>query len=77
MGVDEDLLDIDDDLEIPGLIQSIARGGLIFKNIKRVVFHNKSDRDLDLSEAFYNIDVSRIQVRFDHPERVISLESAF
>ena len=77
MGIDEDFLDIDDDLEIPGFIQSIARGGLRFKNVKRVVFHNKSDRDLDLSEAFYNIDVSRIQISFAHPERVIRLESAF
>lgn len=77
MGVDEDFLGIGDGLEIPGFIQSIQRGGLRFKNIKRVVFHNKPDRGLDLSEAFYNINVSRIQIRFDHPERVISLESAF
>ena len=77
MGVDEDFLDIDDDLEIPGFIQSIKRGGFRFKNIKRVVFHNKPDRDLSLCEAFCNINVSRIQISFDHPERVISLESAF
>lgn len=77
MGVDEDLLDLGDGLEIPGFIQSIQRGGLRFKNIKHVVFHNKPDRDLDLSEAFYNIGVSRIQIIFDHPERVINLESAF
>ena len=77
MGVDEDFLDPDQGLEIPGFIQSIKRSGLRFKNIKRVVFHNKPDRDLDLSEAFYNVNVSRIQISFDHPERVISLESAF
>lgn len=77
IGVDEDFLDPGEDLEIPGFIQSIKRGGLRFKNIKRVVFHNKPDRDLDLSEAFCNINVSRIQISFDHPERVISLESAF
>lgn len=77
MGVDEDFLDPDQGLEIPGFIQSIKRSGLRFKNIKRVVFHNKPDRDLDLSEAFCNTNVSRIQIRFDHPERVISLESAF
>lgn len=77
MGVDEDFLDIDDDLEIPGFIQSIARGGLRFKNVKRVVFHNKSDRDLGLYGAFCNTNVSRIQISFDHPERVISLEDAF
>lgn len=77
MGVDEDFLDIDDDLEIPGFIQSIKRGGFRFKNIKRVVFHNKPDRDIGLCEAFCNINVSRIQISFDHPERVISLESAF
>lgn len=77
MGVDEDFLDIDDDLEIPGFIEFIKGGCFRFKNIKRVVFHNKSDRDLDLSEAFYNIDVSRIQIRFDHPERVTSLKGAF
>lgn len=77
MGVNEDFLDIDDDLEIPGFIQSIKRGGLRFKNIKRVVFHNKPDRYLYLCEAFCNINVGRIQIRFDHPERVISLESAF
>ena len=77
IGVDEDFLDIDDDLEIPGFIQSIKRGGFRFKNIKRVVFHNKPDRDLSLCEAFCNINVSRIQISFDHPERVISLESAF
>lgn len=77
MGVDEDFLDIDGDLEIPGFIEFITRGGLRFKNVKRVVFHNNPDRDLDLSEAFCNIGVSRIQIRFDHPERVVSLESAF
>lgn len=77
MGVDEDFLDPDKDLEIPGFIQSIKRGGFRFKNIKRVVFHNKPDRDLNLCEAFCNINVSRIQISFDHPERVISLESAF
>lgn len=77
MGVDEDFLDIDDDLEIPGFIQSISRGGLRFKNIKRVVFHNKSDRDLNLQGAFCNTSVSRIQISFNHPERVVSLESAF
>lgn len=77
MGVDEDFLDPDQGLEIPGFIKSIQRGGLRFKNIKRVVFHNKPDRDLNLCEVFCNINVSRIQIRFDHPERVISLESAF
>lgn len=77
MGVDEDFLDLDKGLEIPGFIQSIKRGGLRFKNIKRLVFHNKPDRDLDLSKAFCNINASRIQISFDHPERVISLESAF
>lgn len=77
MRVDEDFLDPDKDLEIPGFIQSIKRGGFRFKNIKRVVFHNKPDRDLDLHGAFCNINVSRIQISFDHPERVINLESAF
>ena len=77
MGVDEDFLDIDADLEIPGFIQSIVLGGLRFKNIKRVVFHNKPDRDLNLQGAFCNTSVSRIQISFDHPERVVSLESAF
>lgn len=77
MGVDEDFLDLDADLEIPGFIQSIKRGGFRFKNIKRVIFHNKHDRDLSLCEAFCNINSSRIQIRFDHPERVIRLESAF
>lgn len=77
MGVDEDFLDIDADLEIPGFIQFIYGGCFRFKKIKRVVFHNKSDKDLDLHGAFCNINVSRIQIRFDHPERVTSLESAF
>lgn len=77
MGVDEDFLDPDDSLEIPGFIQSIARGRLRFKNIKRVVFHNKPDRELNLQGAFCNTSVSRIQISFDHPERVVSLESAF
>ena len=77
MRVDEDFLGPDDDLEIPGFIEFIKGGCFRFKNIKRVVFHNKPDRDLDLSEAFYNIDVSRIQIRFDHPERVTSLKGAF
>ena len=77
MGIDENFLDIDADLEIPGFIQSIEDGRLKFKNIKRIVFHNKPDRDLDLYGVFCNINVSRIQIRFDHPERVTSLESAF
>lgn len=77
MGVDENFLDIDADLVIPEFIQSIALGGLRFKNIKRVVFHNKPDRDLNLQGAFCNTSVSRIQISFDHPERVVSLESAF
>ena len=77
MRVDEDFLGPADDLEIPGFIQSIARGGLRFKNIKHVVFHNKPDRDLDLQGVFCNTNASRIQISFDHPERVISLESAF
>lgn len=77
MGVDENFLDIGADLEIPGFIQSIEDGRLRFKNIKRIVFHNKPDRDLNLYGVFCNINVSRIQIRFDHPERVTSLESAF
>lgn len=77
MRVDEDFLDLDDGLEIPGFIQFIKSECFRFKNIKRIVFHNKPDRDLELSEAFCNIKVSCIQIRFDHPERVISLESAF
>lgn len=75
--MDEELLGPDDDLEIPGFIGLIKGGCFNFRNIKRIVFHNKPDRDLDLSEAFYNIEVSRIQIRFDHPERVTSLRGAF
>ena len=77
MGVDENFLDIGADLEIPGFIQSIEDGGLRFKNIKRIVFHNKPDRDLNLYGVFCNINVSRIQIRFDHRGRLTSLGSAF
>lgn len=75
--IDETLLKDIETIEIPGFIQKFQRKCFNKKRFKRLVIHNKPDRNLELDEIFEGFFGKELQIYFEHPERVISLRETF